>query len=426
MPNITKLTLDLLNYCRRIGEWEPDETDRPIQNLLTGLSESPEYQQFFTLDTAYGLVLLELGKENLQVKEKFDNNDAELFLTNIRDGLSANAANHWIVIPLRRATLTHTIRFRNFVFIAGDRSQKIEVLRRLNRISKVKAEFRASHTERTRSPGFFEYPLLAIRIKHQTGFVEAISNKYALWSICALQAIYWAYIYPNSEIPFFIEPHGRSGHLAVYATDDWRYGHRPLHFKSECRFKLDWLASPEHQKRFTAIYKNIIVNSNRDSLSFRFFRALRYFGKAIDTETSREIFEGMGMSLLYLLIAAEGILLSQDFEKRSRLTVLLPALTKVSNTEQKECARALDNIYRYRSDFVHDGSDIYPDWDEDLKSGEKTNQIRLVKRMVAKLLADSPKHIDSVFRKVNKDLTKIEGEWFKALREKWDQKIGLT
>src|SRR5260370_35830793 len=93
-------------------------------------------------------------------------------------------------------------------------------------------------------------------------------------------------------------------HLCIYAKDDWRWGHQPFTSSPQCSFNLDWLQNTAHQRRFTALFTSVIEMSSQDTLNFLFYRSFRFFGRAISIGQSAEEFEGVGISLLYLIIAS--------------------------------------------------------------------------------------------------------------------------
>jgi len=424
MSSLKQLALDLLYHCNAAGDWEPDVLDKSVQNLLEVVSDHPDYRGAFSPEIAYSLLVMRLARSELQAKATFTDDDADQFLADLRANLSANVAEHWIVVPLRNARLNTTVRFQDFVFIAGSREEKIDTVRHLSRISEEESIFRATHTESTRSPGFFEHPLLAIRVAHQTEHVNSVAQRYALWAICSLQALFWGYVYPE-EKALGLLMRRECNHLAIHAEDSWRFGHRPLNCRAECRFGLGWLHKRANQRRFVDLFHNIVAPPSMDHLTYRFFRALRFFGKAVNAEESKEAFEGIGITLLFLMIAAETVLLDGDFEKRTRLTVLLPRLANLPGYTRAECASAIDQVYRFRSDFVHSATDTYPDWNEDFSEGETSRNARIVERMVARLLCDAPKHIEKMLERANQDRTRINSEWFKFLRNQWKRTIGL-
>jgi len=426
MSDVQSLVHDLLYYCRRTGDWTPDLTDPPVWNLLDALSDHPDHRSFFDGETAYDILVQVLSRPDLQARASFSNSETEQVLSAVGKGLDAMAANHWIVVPLRGGQLAEDIRLRGFRFISGTRAEKIDVLRRLSGISRSEAESRAEHIEQGRSPGFFENPLLAIEVVQQTNYVRRVARYWAFYAICCLQAIYWGHVYPDDRFPQalpFVRRECR--HLAIYAQDAWRYGALPMRFSAECRFSLDWLSRPAHRSRFKQLLGSVVAARLHGNLTHRFSKGLRMFSKAIDTEEDQEAFEGMGITIMYLMIAAEAVLLSQHGEKRSRLTVLLPRLTKVPGHRLAERAIAVDQGYRWRSDFVHAGTDKYPDWEDDLSPGPAAQSVTLLKRMVGRLLSDAPKHIERMTQQIDADASSPESRWLQFLQELWERALGL-
>lgn len=428
-----KLTVNLLYSCKKTDNWNPDYfTSQPLANLLDLLSNHPKFKNIWDLELTQELLVDLFNNSFFKDKQNFTKYEAEQVLENIYRSLVSNLTEHWIVVPLRKASLSNTVKFQDFVFIAGSRDEKIETLRRLTQMPKKNAYLLAEHTEYTRSPGFFEHPLLAIKIAHQTNYVAQIADLYALWTLCALQVIYWGYIYPEGQIKFDLYRR-KCNHLAIWAKEPSCQVHQPLRFRTSCKFNLDWISKRSHQRRFTNLFCSIITASyrNKDELTYRFFEALRYFGKAIDTEENAEAFEGMGITLVYLMTIAEGILLDKDFEKRNKLTVLLPRLAKLPDLTLSECALAVDQAYRWRSEFVHANNDKFPDWDDNLSEEAATKNTTLVKRMIARLLSDAPKHIQKMdeeaerLAKANRERPKLSSLWFKSLSKLWKKTLGL-
>lgn len=225
---------------------------------------------------------------------------------------------------------------------------------------------------------------------------------------------------------------GGSQHIV---TQKSRWYHQPFISKPECSFNLDWLQNAAHQRRFTALFTSVIERSFQDHLTFLFYRSLRYFGRAISISQSAEEFEGMGITLLYLMIAAEGILLNNNYEKRLRLSVLLPRLAKYTGYTIKESTAAIDRVYSLRSDFVHSGTDFYPTdpyptspdldpFSEGPLKEPKLSDEMLVRCLIAKLLSDAPRHIERVHKMSSQspDLSKV---WFDMLNSEWRKVFGL-
>ena len=143
----------------------------------------------------------------------------------------------------------------------------------------------------------------------------------------------------------------------------------------------------------------------------------------------------MGISLIYLMIAAEAVMLNNNYEKRLRLSVLLPRLAKYPGYTIHECTAAIDRVYRMRSDFVHAGNDFYStnpyltNLDADLFSGEsakapKLSDEMLVQCLIAKLLSDAPRHIEQM-RQIPSKSADLSEVWFDMLNSEWHKVFGL-
>ena len=375
------------------------EINKPAYNLLSILSGTSEFRGILTHESFALAIKVLLCDPKLQTSLRFTEEDYAKFTCDLRDLLLKMATQHWIVIPLRGTTLSATVKLRDFVFLTGSREEKVKTLSRLGKVTLAKARFRANHTEVSRADGFFHHPLLAIRICHQTDFVYEQARLIALWSIAILQAIYWGYEYSQERqfrfLPVAASEQGSiANHLAIWSKDDTTFGHLPLDFSERCDFDISWMSQKANQKRFRKLFQKVVIGRYDNSLNTRFFKALRLFAKAVDTESNRGAFEGLGISVLYLTTTAEALLLSNDNEKRLRLTALLPRLSNLRGSTFGDYAKAVDSVYRWRNSFVHSGEDVFHDWDDEFNSGDKAKKVMLVKRMIAKILADAPKHID--------------------------------
>ena len=97
------------------------------------------------------------------------------------------------------------------------------------------------------------------------------------------------------------------------------------------------------------------------------------------------------MELLHLMIAAESLLLDREAEKRLRLATLLPRLVNIDGKTNQDIFSSINDIYSWRSDYVHSGEDVFPEYDEDFKDGEIQKKIYLVRRVIGQVLVDAPK-----------------------------------
>lgn len=240
MKKIIDLSLRLLHFCKRTNTWDPDFTESVILNLLEELSKHADFSNVFEDEIAYAVILSELSHVEEQHPEEISDLVANKFVDQLKLNLNANVDDHWIVIPLRNAELNTNINFGDFHFITGTREEKILRLGSLCQIRDTEAQDRAKHTETSRSPGFFEHPLLAIKVRHQTGYVSRIAHNFSYGSIVSLDTLYWANVYPN--YPQSLSSHilhRTTEHLAVWSHDHWRCSHEALNFRNFCReFRL--------------------------------------------------------------------------------------------------------------------------------------------------------------------------------------------
>lgn len=126
------------------------------------------------------------------------------------------------------------------------------------------------------------------------------------------------------------------------------------------------------------------------------------------------------------MIAAEGILLDRETEKRLRLSYLLPLFGRPSELSQAEGYQVVQKCYNWRSDYVHSGDDIFPDYDATFEPGEPQRYLYWLRRMVARLLASSPNWIalaeeqleDGVDIQVSKKAR--EQIWFRYISNCWE------
>lgn len=155
---------------------------------------------------------------------------------------------------------------------------------------------------------------------------------------------------------------------------------------------LDCLQEKQYQDMFTNLLVEIVEKRDKDKLNFRFFKGFRYFLKAIRSERNKDPFDGVELTILYYIIIAEGLLLKFGGKQKLRLKFLFPRLADIPGTVLSDQEKVVDVTYKRRCHFVQEGKETYQEWSDDL-SKEREKDIELVKRMIAKLLCDSPQHI---------------------------------
>lgn len=422
---------DLFQYCARTGDWEPDPDCRPILAFFREAIKNKDIASKWDADTAYCILLLMLDNYRERILTGVDATLCSQFVQNFVNSLTRNKAKHLIVLPLVRASSDSIIEFNRFLVIPGSlpRQDKIEILAKKTGRSVEKTEELATHTEKSRSPHFYQCTLFCIHVSHQTEWVCRRAREIAMWNVAFLRALFYGFERHKARLRIEnMSDTLENSHLLILSHQDWRCTHVPLWFNASCSFPLDWLKKEETQKRLTKLNRLLVFPATLDRLSFRFYRSFRLFSRSVDFIGMREPFEGLGLSSLFLMIAAEGVLLDREAEKRARLSCLLTKFGCPPGIARKHAYKTVDNCYRWRSDFVHSGTDRFPEYDEDLKKGEPQKEIELLRELVARVLLDCPKYIDFAKRRVKKNSgskkplgkNATEGEWFKYIEECWE------
>ena len=431
MATTEQLLENLIHYCLRTGNWEPELDSGPIRNVLASLEQNAAIAPLFEMETAFILLSQHLEVLSSEVGDITDVPSAALrVLRALAADLGRNIETHWILVPLRHAHLPSTIKTTGFQFIEGDRADKVDAIRRLSGASLGRAQFAARHMEASRSPGFFDHPLLAIRVRHQFSQVERLARFYALMSTCALLALYWGYGYAGRErgmafMHLMASDLRSCDHLMLVGPRHVNWRMQPLKYNLPCRANLSMLETKANRDRFRSLFSDVIRPEGSDLLSARFLRGLRLFGKALSVKDEHEVFEGLGLQVLYLMVAAETVLLDGDQEKRCRLIAVLSRLVDVPSAAAVDIARAVDSLYRLRSDFVHAGEDQYPSWDEDLRPSGNQQQLLILQQAVARLLSDAPTHLERATQLAAASGGRSVTSWFSETRGHWNTALGL-
>lgn len=425
MIELRRFALSYLFSCKSKTSIELEEmsflNNRPLRNFLETIVTHPDFQDIYDFDLAENLLCNYVQDPSVRNLTTYTVQDADNLLQTFHSNLSANVAEHWVLFPLNKAYLSSTVRFSNFAFIAGSYEQKAEVLKKLGKTTIGVAKRRISHVMNTRSLGFVDYPLLAIRIHHQFGHVFHHSRRIAFLSNSILQVIYWAKIYPEYNLPLISQRFNPniSEHMMVYSNEDTRTKSLPFRFNATCKINLDWISEKENQKILKNLY-NILVNIHElNPLTLRFYKSLIFFKKAIESEEREDMFEGIGLPLLNLTIAAETILLATQDQKRAGLSSLIPRLVKFTDISPEDCSLLVNDIYTWRSEYVHGGSETYHDFNDDFSPGITTIKFINFKRSIASLICRAPYFINMMQKRSHQNPINILDSWFKYLKNHW-------
>lgn len=348
--------------------------------------------------------------------------------------MNSNVREHWVVLPILGASMASQIEFDNFAFLPGElpREEKIRFLARKSLVSERKMLDRANHTERTRSPDFYKYPLMCHMVRHHSSWIQTFAAHIALFNVSVLHLLINGLaegdrhelerfrVLGNS----FAENH----HVLICSERDASWGHAPLWVSQAAvtlNANLDWLNMQANQQKFTELVNMLGYTSQVDSLGFRFRRAINFFGKSVDSRgKSSRFHEGFAEEILFLMIAAESSLLERENEKRLRLSVLLSRLISLEEATVPDVFRAIENMYSWRSGYVHSGRDVFPEFEEDFREGKTQERIKLVRRVVARFITNAPNWIRFAqeraveYESVSPE-KRAEEAWLGFLKKKW-------
>ncbi|MBC2683843.1 hypothetical protein HAU06_06635 [Bacillus toyonensis] len=262
---------------------------------------------------------------------------------------------------------------------------------------------------------------MAIRLKHQYGYLTNVARKISFYTNCFLHAIYWGKVYPKYELPLIHNTYEgeTTKHLLIYGKEDWCIRHLPAHFIMDCKLNLDFLAEKRNMELFNNIY-NELINRHVDKISLKFLNGFKILKRAIELENKENLYQGLSIPLLLLTTASEFILLKREDAKRSRLSVLYSRLVKLDDLTQIDIAKVLNVVYGWRSEFVHGGTEIYKDYKDDFSDGMATQTYIYYKRLLSNLLCKSSYFISMINRR-NQENTELSKEecWYIYLGNHW-------
>ena len=155
-----------------------------------------------------------------------------------------------------------------------------------------------------------------------------------------------------------------------------------------------------------------------------------FFSRASTTElvSLKDAFDGFGLELLHLMIEAESLLLEREFDQRLRLATLLSRLF-LSKIFPLDVFTSIDSTYTWRSDYVHSGDDVFPEYGEEFNIGEVQKTLYLLRHVIAKFIHDAPKILDFAEIKAREriapptplsDKNRVTA-WFDILQKMWSQ-----
>jgi hypothetical protein len=406
------------------------EDDLPIKGFFSSLQECIDLEGVWEPNMAYGLLSDYLDSLQIENHPDVTTDLCETFITRFVEDLRANIEDVWVLIPIGMASCDSVIAFDRFLLLPHQlaRDKKLDVLAEYLPVDRESLTEKAAHFERTGSYRyFFDGALFGFHLTHQFDWVYRRAPFLAVWAVAVLRAMFHAEAnFEDSEhaITLNFQPWLTLKHVDLI-------GERNEQTRSvqdadlSCPFSFSWLNSVPLQEKLLALFDSFILKQPDDRLEFRFLRSLRFLSKSIETRQIHEPYTGLALETLFLMMAAESILLDREAEKRLRLSYLLPLFGRPASLPQAEGYEIVQRCYNWRSDYVHSGTDVLPDFDETFKPGEPQHHLYWLRKMVSRLLISGPDLIafvddrleEGVDVKTNKRTR--ETIWFKYVDECW-------
>ncbi|WP_283153621.1 hypothetical protein [Guptibacillus hwajinpoensis] len=425
MKNINKLLNDLIQYCYKKNNFELSIDDRPLYNLLGEIKKHLTYKKYFEVDIVISTI--ENFVESIKYSsKKVDNELVTKLIDLINKNLEINVEDHYIVIPVPKAKCSMLLKFDKYAIIPQDftREEKIKEISKLVGVVYEEIESFAEHTEKSRSPSFYEYTLLCIKVNNQTSMVKFDAENISKYTIFTIRCLYYAYmVNKNNKLSFWSlirdsKPKYPSTHIAIFSKESWRMGHHPINFFSNCNFNLDWLEESEYQKVMVDLIDTIINPENSDELSERFFNALLLMNKSYQLSNQSEEL----LSVLVSLSTAESLLTKGKNEKRLRLSAIIPRIVSREGYTIPQLSKIINQLYMKRNDFLHGGENIVQFYGNESDSKDRDTLI-LLQQLISKVICSYPTYTNYISGMLAKEGREIGNNNYQERSNRWDQII---
>lgn len=429
-------TADLLNHCVNGVGWDLPYDSPVITGFLNAAPDEVQvggkWSSEFAFDTLY--FLLEDFSHEDGIATPVSASTVENFLKRFSETMNQGISENWIILPIHRAILDNVISFGDYHFLPNKmpRDEKIIYLASAMAVDSREMMSRAKHTEATRSPDFYQYTLLCHKMNHFTPWVDVMSVKIGVLDLAFLRIVHNSIeLKTRRTIDFEIErtPSLRTNRHVIVAKAGHRWwNHHPIwagHNSTYLPMNLAWLNEPINQTKLQELSSLLNYEKRIDSLTYRFRKAVILFNRAINLQQdARRGNEGFALEVLHLMISAESLILERENEKRLRLAVLLSRLVEAPGKSTLEIYQMVDELYNWRSDYVHSGNDVFPEYDEDFHEGDVQLKVYLLRYVISRLITEAPKWISLAKNNVLKDEQSImdrasEKAWFRYLNRMW-------
>ncbi|MBL7086775.1 MAG: hypothetical protein ISS28_06740 [Candidatus Cloacimonetes bacterium] len=426
MNSLIRSTLELIKINQERSEWSSWLDDESTYNYVREISKNNKFSSIFDEELIAGFIPRIFYKLNFETKEDFNNKDCEKFINLLYDNVKINVKDFFIILPLNKASISENIFINpNTFIIEGDRNYKISYIANIVGVEFDEMDDRLSHTEKTRSPNFFDNPILIHKITHQYNIVNRFSTHYSFYSTLLINLIYFSKIYPSNQNNILDQSYNsrhfeNNSHVVVQCKNQ-NWVHNPLRFDYKCDFNLDWIKDQENKNLFNKLIKLLSPDPIQVNLNKRFLRALRFFNKGINVNKLGNTIECESDAIFYFNISIECMLLKANERYKSRkIKTRVPKLLDDIDFESSYINEVLNSVITARGDYVHQGKHyVNPCYSTLVFDIENTvsDEFADFRKIVASLLSKSYNFLEICNYEVSDDNQDLEEIWFSYLRE---------
>lgn len=354
-----KICEDFMNYYFNsiINKSELDYSCKPFMNLLQAVWEDVYTSDYSDLDITY-FTIVRCISDLEQIPSDISSYYSYL-VDAVKNSFQKNKGEHFVIIPLHGSGLNKTITFENkkFCLIPTEKNEQI-LFKKLSRAMHIKYKacvHMFEHTKRSRSKDFFKHNLLLIKIENQTSHVKLNAITIAVRTIYLIQLLHWA-LNTTEDSTFslkklLIDRLEENHHVLIMSNDEWRCGHGyTIKGVPKCKVDLHFFKKKKYQTIFSELFNDFFIEGG-DELTKRFVNSLVLLNRAFQFEEKND----NDLATLLYTTSAEVLLTTGKNEKRLRFAATLSELISIDRKKRTEIAKILDNVYRKRNDFVHEG-----------------------------------------------------------------------
>ncbi|ETT61794.1 hypothetical protein BSK66_24770 [Paenibacillus odorifer] len=420
---LTEDLISLFEFNQQRNQWDNWLDDEATWRFINAVGSDPSFINIIDTELAADFLTTLFNSFEFPSKESIGTVEANNFLQLLNKNMLINMSDYWIVLPLLNAKATQSIKISDYISIlAGEREEKLEKLTKIIGIEPHEAASRFVHTEKSRSPNFFNDPLLVIKINHQHRIVRENAVAIAYYAVNFINVLYWGYVAPTHRAKGHIrllrdKREHVNQHTVIQCVKGSNWGHQPLNFEYSCNFNLDWLNEEVHGKRLSDLMNLISFKYEQNGLSDRFLRGIRFFARGINVKSGNRFFDSESDAILLLNIASECVLIkSQKENNKSRK--IKGRLSKLGNIEEigVESRRlVIERMSNLRGSYVHEG--LSDNKNSFLDGEENLTELEAYKKIVARFLCGAFELTEKCRTQAALDGKDVEDIWFESFQD---------